>query len=96
MDTNDAAHPLSKHRVCIATWHAGRLPRGLRLLRLVARTAVPGRLEELYILMYEMTIIGKDDVRLAQAWLADLLAVGYRFPPLVSAGSSAGSPAAQS
>jgi hypothetical protein len=45
--------------------------------------SLPGRIEELYVMMYEMAIIGIDDVRLAQAWLRDLIAVGYRFPPLV-------------
>ena len=43
---------------------------------------MPARLEELYILMYEMTFISLDDVNLAQAWLQDLVRLGYRFPPL--------------
>ena len=46
---------------------------------------MPGRVEELYILMYEMNIVGLDDVKLAQAWLQDLVRLGYRFPPLVRA-----------
>ena len=43
---------------------------------------LPGRLEELYVLMYELGIVERNDVLLAQAWIADLIAVGYRFPPL--------------
>ena len=48
-----------------------------------AVSTMPGRVEELYILMYEMNIVGLDDVKLAQAWLQDLVRLGYRFPPLV-------------
>ena len=33
--------------------------------------------------MYEMAIVGLDDVKLAQAWLQDLARLGYRFPPIV-------------
>ena len=44
--------------------------------------SLPGRVEELYILMYEFGILGLDDVKLAQAWLEDLVKLGYRFPPL--------------
>ena len=44
--------------------------------------SVPGRLEELYILMYEMGIVGSEDVRLAQSWLQDLVRLAYHFPPL--------------
>jgi len=47
-----------------------------------ATATMPGRLEELYVLMYEMGIVGAADVRLAQAWLQDLVRVGYRFPPI--------------
>ena len=50
-----------------------------------AASTMPGRVEELYILMYEMNIVGLDDVKLAQAWLQDLVRLGYRFPPLVRA-----------
>ena len=32
--------------------------------------------------MYELGIVERNDVLLAQAWIADLIAVGYRFPPL--------------
>ena len=46
------------------------------------RPRCPGRIEELYILMYEMNVLGLDDVKLAQAWLGDLMRVGYRFPPI--------------
>ena len=47
-----------------------------------ASPTLPGRLEELYVLMYELGIVERNDVLLAQAWIADLIAVGYRFPPL--------------
>jgi len=47
-------------------------------------TSLPGRLEELYICMYEFGILELSDVQLAQAWIFDLLGVGYRFPPLFS------------
>ena len=47
-------------------------------------STLPGRIEELYILMYEMSLLGLNDVKLAQAWLADLIQVGYRFPQLVA------------
>ena len=42
--------------------------------------SLPGRLEELYIHMYELNIVGAKDVALAQAWISDLLRLGYRFP----------------
>jgi len=45
---------------------------------------LPGRLEELYVLMYEMNLLGLEDVRLAQAWLADLVRIGYRFPAIMA------------
>ena len=45
-------------------------------------SSLPGRIEELYILLYEMSIVGLADVKLAQAWLADLVSIGYRFPSL--------------
>ena len=48
-------------------------------------SSIPGRLEELYILMYEMQILGLEDVKLVQAWIADLEKIGYRFPPLKGA-----------
>ena len=45
--------------------------------------SLAGRLEELYVLMYEMNIVGLEDLQLAQAWIGDLIDLGYRFPPLV-------------
>ena len=45
--------------------------------------SLPGRIEELYVLMYEMGILGRNDVKLAQAWLFDLEKAGYRFPAIV-------------
>lgn len=47
---------------------------------------LPGRIEELYVHMYEFGILGLADVELAQAWIADLAALGYRFPTLVAPG----------
>jgi len=44
--------------------------------------SIPGRLEELYILMYEMAILGHNDVLLVQAWISDMLRLGYAFPAL--------------
>lgn len=45
-----------------------------------AAPSLPGRLEELYIRMYELNIVGANDVALVQAWISDLLRLGYRFP----------------
>ena len=50
------------------------------------RETLPGRLEELYILLYEFGVLELDDVTLVQAWITDLLRVGYKFPQLVSHG----------
>ena len=60
---------------------AGALVEELRKWKPTART-IAGRIEELYIHMYEIDLIGKVDVELTQAWLADLLAAGYVFPAL--------------
>lgn len=38
-----------------------------------------GMLEELYVEMYERGILEKKDVEFMQAWLQDLVSVGYRF-----------------
>ena len=54
---------------------AGALVEALRAWR-PSSASLPGRLEELYILMYEYGILGEADVRLAQAWLVDLVQVG--------------------
>mmetsp|Transcript_51326 Transcript_51326/g.133346 ORF Transcript_51326/g.133346 Transcript_51326/m.133346 type:complete len:521 (-) Transcript_51326:501-2063(-) len=53
-----------------------------------AAPSLPGRLEELYILMYELNLLGLKDLKLMQAWLADLVKVGYRFPQLVAPSST--------
>ena len=72
-------------------------------------STLPGRLEELYILMYERAIVGENDVLLVQvggpacprrhtacpratptrplpgvpqAWISDLIRLGYSFPRL--------------
>ena len=53
------------------------------LLRTPLRAAhLPGQAEELVIAMYEHGILEIEDVRLTQAFLADLIAAGYEFPPL--------------
>ena len=44
-----------------------------------------GRMEELYIALYEREYIELDDVRLAQNWLDALETAGYTFPPLNNA-----------
>jgi len=31
---------------------------------------------------YDLGIVERNDVLLAQAWLSDLVAIGYRFPAL--------------
>ena len=66
---------------------AGALVDVLLAWRPTAST-MPGRLEELYVMMYEMGIVGLDDVKLAQAWLHDLVRLGYRFPELAGAGAA--------
>ena len=35
-----------------------------------------------------MSIVGLDDVKLAQAWLQDLARLGYHFPPLSEGGGA--------
>ena len=46
---------------------------------------LPGRIEEMYVHMYEVGVLEWDDVLLTRAWLADLLhVVGYRFPAVRS------------
>lgn len=41
----------------------------------------PARIQDLAIDMYEHGIVGEEDVALTQAWLKDLVAVGYTFNP---------------
>ena len=36
-------------------------------------------MEEMYIEMYERGILEKKDVEFVQAWLQDLVSIGYRF-----------------
>ena len=60
---------------------AGELVRVLREWRPMT-PSLPGRIEELYILMYEMGILGLNDVKLVQAWLTDLVKLGYEFPEI--------------
>jgi len=44
---------------------------------------LPGRIEELWILMYEHGYLKIDDVIMVQAWLSSLLSAGYKFPKIV-------------
>ena len=37
-----------------------------------------------YVHMYELSILGEEDVALAQAWLSDLVRLGYAFPRVES------------
>ncbi|CAM5999067.1 unnamed protein product [Sphagnum balticum] len=45
---------------------------------------LPGRIEELWIDMYERDYIGINDVHFCQAWLYALIDVGYQFPNISS------------
>lgn len=42
-----------------------------------------GRIEELYIFLYEHGYLSKLDVVLVQLWLKSLIMIGYQFPPLI-------------
>ena len=68
---------------------SGALVDALLAWRPEART-VPGRLEELYVFMYEIGIVELDDVALVQAWIADLLHIGYKFPEVRQGGWAVG------
>ena len=41
--------------------------------------SIAGMMEEMYIEMYERGILEKKDVEFVQAWLQDLVSIGYRF-----------------
>ena len=43
-----------------------------------------GRIEELWVYLYEHGYFALDDIVLVQTWLHSLLAAGYRFPELLS------------
>jgi len=45
---------------------------------------LPGRIEELWILMYEHGYLKLDDVIMVQAWLSSLLSAGYKFPNIIN------------
>lgn len=45
-------------------------------------TTLPGRMEELYVALYEQGYVGVEDVQLVQKWLTALIDMGYMFPPL--------------
>lgn len=40
------------------------------------------RIEQLWVELYERGFVEQEDVLLAQAWIRDLLALGYQFPDL--------------
>lgn len=52
--------------------------------------SLPGRIEELIIALYERSFLEEEDVLLCQAWLKDLILIGYRFPEIVSSSLSSG------
>lgn len=45
-------------------------------------TTLPGRIEELYIDLYERGFLEIGDVYLMQSWIQSLLDIGYQFPPI--------------
>ena len=45
---------------------------------------LPGRMEELYVFLYQEGFLGLDDLELVQRWIAALLEVGYEFPAVVA------------
>ena len=47
--------------------------------------SLPGRIEELAVLLYETSIIEERDVKLYSSWVKDLYSIGYKFPELESA-----------
>ena len=53
------------------------------LTRLPLRSAhLPGQIEEVVIALYEYGILDLADVELTQAFLLDLIDIGYEFPPM--------------
>ena len=44
-------------------------------------------MEALYVRMFEHGIVERADVLLVQAWLSDLVEIGYMFPPLMPTAS---------
>jgi hypothetical protein len=47
-------------------------------------STLPGRLEELYINLYERDILTLGDVHVVQEWLQGLSDIGYKFPAIVA------------
>jgi hypothetical protein len=45
--------------------------------------SVPGRMEELWIALYERGFLDLKDVNVVQLWLAALVEIGYEFPPML-------------
>ncbi len=62
--------------------------RSLRLLEQLnewkpVSTTLPGRLEEVYIMLYEKDYIKIQDVHLIQAWISDLIKINYIWPQCI-------------
>lgn len=55
-------------------------------------TTLPGRMEELYIMLYEHGYLGLSDVNLMQAWIQALIDTKYVFPEVKIAPSNPPSP----
>ncbi len=49
-----------------------------------SQTTLAGRMEGLWIDLYERGFLEQIDIKLMQAWIRDLISVGYSFPPLVN------------
>mmetsp|Transcript_8158 Transcript_8158/g.11206 ORF Transcript_8158/g.11206 Transcript_8158/m.11206 type:complete len:117 (+) Transcript_8158:950-1300(+) len=47
-----------------------------------SKVSLEGRIEDLFITMYEHGILQIKDVQLAQSFILDLLKAGYVFPPI--------------
>jgi hypothetical protein len=45
-------------------------------------SSIPGMIESLYINMYEHGVVEIEDIEVVQAWLSDLISVGYTFPQI--------------
>jgi hypothetical protein len=46
-------------------------------------TTLPGRMEELWVMLYERNYIQSSDVVIMQVWLQSLINAGYIFPKLI-------------
>lgn len=48
-----------------------------------ARPTLPGRIEELWVFMFEHGYLEEKDVFAVQEWLSDLISIGYKFPDIL-------------